>query len=139
MPLTPSGVVVGSYTALVEGWPCKGSFIYATQKRRAVLVRVKRAATSGKAALRAVVSILAVLTGFHVTVVLPGLNGLLCVHVGLDSIPDALGLRLGFLNQLLELAQLPYLHFQFVDAHAVYLLIFWWAWRRWALPAPSRG
>ena len=52
MPLTPSGVVVGSYTALVEGWPCKGSFIYATQKRRVVLVRVKRAAPTGSAALR---------------------------------------------------------------------------------------
>lgn len=67
MPLPPSGVVVGSYTALVEGWPCKGSFIYATQKRRVVLVRVKRAATSGRAALRAVASSLEDVTGFQVT------------------------------------------------------------------------
>ena len=66
MALTTSGVVVGSYTALVEGWPCKGSFIYATQKRRVVLVRVKRAATSGRAFLSALVSILAVVTGFQV-------------------------------------------------------------------------
>ena len=42
--------------------------------------------------------------------------------MGLDNIPDALGLCLGFLNQLLELAQLPDLHFQFGSTHGVDLL-----------------
>ena len=111
MPLTPSGVVVGSYTALVEGWPCKGSFIYATQKRRAVLVRVKRAATSGKAALRAAVSSLEDVTGFQVILYPPARSSSCAPHVGLDCVPDALGLRLRLLNQLLKLAQLPDFHF----------------------------
>ena len=71
MAVTPSGVVGGSYTALVEGWPCKGSFFYATQKRRVVLVLVNRSATSGRAAFRAVVSSLEDVTLFQVILYSP--------------------------------------------------------------------
>ena len=80
-------------------------------------------ATSGRAFFRAVVSILAVFTDFQV--IFPGLDGLLVPHVGLDRVLDGLRFCLGFLDQVLELAQLPTLHFQFVDTHCVYLLLYW--------------
>ena len=42
------------------------------------------------------------------------------------------GERLGLLDQVLELAQLPALHFQFVGAHCVYLLLYWDQAAGWA-------
>ena len=112
MPLTPSGVVVGSYTALVEGWPCKGSFIYATQKRRVVLVRVKRAATSGRGRSQGPwCRFWRFLTGFHVTVYSPALMASCAPMWALIASRMPSALCLGLLNQLLELAQLPDLHF----------------------------
>lgn len=45
---------------------------YATVKRRAVVVLANRSGTSGRAFLRAVVSILAAVTAFHVNFILPG-------------------------------------------------------------------
>ena len=48
-----------------------GGSLYATQKRRVVVVLVNLAATSGKAALRAAVSILVEVTCFHVILYSP--------------------------------------------------------------------
>ena len=105
MAVTPSGVVVGSYPALVEGWPCKGSFFYATQKRRVVLFLVNRSATSGRAALRAAASSLEDVTLFQVIFILPGLDGLRIAHSGLYRVLDGLRLCLGLVDQGLQLPQ----------------------------------
>lgn len=66
-------------------------------------------------------SILEEVTAFHV-ILFPSVSGLRIAHVSLDRILDGLGFCLGFLDQGLELAQLPAFGFQFVHAHCVFLL-----------------
>ena len=70
-----------------------------------MLVRVKRAATSGRAVLRAAGSSLEDVTGVHVTFVFPCPQLLRIAHVGLDSIFNVLGLCLRVLNQGLQLPE----------------------------------
>lgn len=64
--------------------------------------------------------------------VFPSPQFLRIAHVGLDRVLDGLGLLLGFLDQGLQLAQLPDLAFEFVIAHGMYLLLFLWVRRRGA-------
>ena len=66
--------------------------------------------------------------GFPGDLILPGLDGLTIPHSGLDGVFQGFRLRLGLVNQGLQLAQLPRLGFQFVDTHGVFLLISCGGW-----------
>lgn len=122
MASTPSGVVVGLLYLALAGADTRG-FSHAPWNRRTVVSRLNAWATLGRAFFRAVVSILTVLTGFQV-ILYPGLDSLRIAHSGLYRVLDGLRLCLGLLDQVLELAQLPALHFQFVGTHTLYLLIY---------------
>ena len=65
--------------------------------------------------------------------ILPGGHALRSAHSGLDCVPNGIGLRLCFVDQGLELPQLPALAFQFIDTHCAFLLQFGEPRRRWSL------
>ena len=57
--------------------------------------------------------------------ILAGQHLLAVAHRGLDGVPDGLGLCLGLLDEVLDLAQFPGFGLDLVDAHGLYLLVFW--------------
>lgn len=61
--------------------------------------------------------------GFPRYLVLPGPQFLRVAHVGLDRVPDSVGLLLGLVNEGLELAQLPDFAFNLIDTHCAFLHI----------------